>query len=960
MLKPTSLIPALLYLLALTGAVPASAAEPVNKPFAHEITDLKPDPAVRFGRLDNGVRYAILKNARPEGRASLLLGVMTGSLQETEEQRGLAHFLEHLAFNGSEHFPPGTLVEYFQRLGMSFGGDTNASTNFDRTIYQLELPDTGTETLKQAFTLFADYAGGLLLEADSIDKERGIILAEMRDRDSQGLRGWLARMQFVAPDARFIGRLPIGTEDVIRNAKRERFVDFYNTWYRPENLVVVAVGDFDPTVVQAQITAMLGPVKARAPARPDPGMGTIAPPEKSVASFHHQPDAGSVSVGFDVVLPFVEEEDSAARRAQNLRTNIALALLNRRLGLLARQEGAEIVGGRAQETRMLDFLRVATLDVGCRESVQWRECLATGEQELRRALEYGFQEAELNEIVANVRNQLEQGVRMADARTSPQLAQGLLGSIIEEGVFTSPASNQALLEPVLEELTVKDCLAALRGLFGQGVPPALFVAGNVQIEQQDILAAYQASASQPVKANDEEEQAKFAYDVVAEPGAVAQRREVEDLGLTLLQFGNGVKLNVKSTDFEPGRIHVDVRVGGGILTAPRDKPGLPALLGRSFVSGGLGEHSVEQLSTILAGRNVGYRFGIGGDAFEFSGSTTPDDLLLQLQVLQAFITDPGYRPDALREFREGLDRMYTELSHAITGPQNTEIARLMAGNDPRFGLPAQSVLAQRNLEEAGAWLNPQLASGVMEVSIVGDLDVEQTIAAVARTFGALPERKPKPAYTAERQVSYPDKAVSRQFKVETELPRGVVDMRWPATDGRDVPVARRIGVLTSVFSDRLRVRLREEMGQAYSPGVRQQLSEVFPDYGFIVANASVAPSQARTVADTIREVAADMAANGITEDELKRAKEPILTQIHQSLQQNGYWMNGVISGVQEFPQRLDWHRSREADFRSIDVEEINALAKQYLGPQRAFEFIMLPAQTDEEAAPAEKAAVSGD
>jgi zinc protease len=642
----------------------------------------------------------------------------------------------------------------------------------------------------------------------------------------------------------------------------------------------------------------------------------------------------------------VEEKDSAERRASTLTRNIALALLNRRLGLLARQEGAEIVGGRAQESRMLDFLRVATLDVGCREAASWRQCLATGEQELRRALEHGFQDAELREIVANVRNQLEQGVRMAEARTSPQLAEGLLNAIIGESVFTSPAANRTLLEPVLQKLTVDDCLAALRELFGQEVSPYLFVAGNLQLQEQDIMAAYQASLRQPVDANEEAEAAQFAYDTAGEPGEVVSRREVEDLGLTLLRFGNDVRLNLKPTTFEPGRIHVNVRVGGGVLTAPQDKPGLPTLVGRSFISGGLGQHSVEQLSTILAGRNVGYRFSIGGDAFELSGSTTPDDLPLQLQVLQAFITDPGYRPDALREFREGLDRMYTELSHAISGPQNTKIAQLMSGGDPRFGLPEQAMLEQRDLDEARAWLDPQLARGPLEISIVGDLDAERTIAAVARTFGALPQREPKPAYTAERRVSYPDKPVSRRYAVPTELPRGLVDMRWPVTDGRDVPLARRIGLLTSVFSDRLRVRLREEMGQAYSPSVRQQLSDVFPGYGFIVAGASVAPEQARAVADTIRAVAADMAANGVTEDELRRAREPLMTQVQQSLQHNGYWLGGVISGVQEFPQRLDWHRSRQADFLAIGVEEINALARQYLQPQRAFEFIMLPEKKD--------------
>jgi len=243
--------------------------------FGHIGSDLPVDPAVKFGRLENGLRYALLPNHEPKGRASLRFTVAAGSLNETENQRGLAHFLEHMAFNGSKNFPAGTLVEYFQRLGMSFGGDTNASTGFDRTTYVLELPDTKPETFGKAFTLFADYAGGLLLEPAEIDKERGIILSEKRARDSIGFRQFVGEFEFMLPHTLFINRIPIGTEQVIKTAQRDQFVDFYNTWYRPELITVVAVGDFDPAVVEPQLSQMLAPLAARAPSRPTPDRGQV-------------------------------------------------------------------------------------------------------------------------------------------------------------------------------------------------------------------------------------------------------------------------------------------------------------------------------------------------------------------------------------------------------------------------------------------------------------------------------------------------------------------------------------------------------------------------------------------------------------------------------------------------------------------------------------------------------------
>ena len=238
----------------------------------HDTSDLPVDPAVRWGRLDNGLRYALLPNKEPKGRASLRLAVAAGALQETESQRGLAHFLEHMAFNGSTNFPPGTLIEYFQRLGMGFGADTDAYTSFDRTVYLLELPDTADATLERAFTLFADYAGGLLLEPAEIDKERGIILNEKRARDSVEFRQFVGEFEFMLPESRFIHRLPIGLESVISTAPRAEFLDFYNTWYRPELMTVVAVGDFDPAAVETHLRRALAPLAARAPARPAPSL----------------------------------------------------------------------------------------------------------------------------------------------------------------------------------------------------------------------------------------------------------------------------------------------------------------------------------------------------------------------------------------------------------------------------------------------------------------------------------------------------------------------------------------------------------------------------------------------------------------------------------------------------------------------------------------------------------------
>ncbi|HYC72630.1 MAG TPA: insulinase family protein [Opitutaceae bacterium] len=911
--------------------------------FPHEGSDLAVDPAVRWGRLENGLRYAVLANKEPKGRASLRLAVAAGALHETEAQRGLAHFLEHMAFNGSTRFPPGTLIEYFQRLGMSFGGDTNAYTGFDRTVYLLELPDTQPATLERALTLFADYAGGLLLEPAEIDRERGIILSEKRARDSVEFRQFIAEFGFMLPEARFIERMPIGLESVISSAPREQFVDFYDAWYRPELITVVAVGDFDPAAVEAQLVQALSPLAARGAARPPPGLGRVSSTPGVLARLHPEPEAAAVNVSIQTITPYAWEPDTAANRLKYLPRTLALRMLNRRLSILARKEGAPFMGGSVAATEQYDFYRSASVEMTCKPE-QWTAALAVGEQELRRALVHGFQPAELRESVASFRNAVEQSVRTAPTRRSEALAGELVDVFFDRAVFTHPAESQRLYLPALERVTVDQCLAALRELWPDALGRRIFVTGNLALPdaERQIVAAYEASRAVAVAPPERIEEAAFAYTDFGAPGAVEAQRAVDDLGVTLIEFGNGVRLNLKPTDFEAGRIRVHVRAGGGDLTEPADQVGLSFLTGNTFSLGGLGRHSVDELPRILAGRTVAANFGIASDAFTFSGTTNRQDLQLQLQLLCAFYTDPGFRPEAMRQFEKGVEVFYTRLGNTVQGPIQTDAARLLANGDPRFGVPPKEAVQRYTLADAKAWLARELARAPIEIAIVGDFDPAAAIAAVAQTFGALPPRDPKPDYRAQRQASFPAAPLARQYFVPTEIPKGLVELNWPATDGRDAPLARRLSLLSGVFEDRLRKKLREEMGDTYSPDAGASLSDTFTGYGFLVASATVDPQHARKVADAIKQVAGEIHAGGVTEEELERAKQPQLTAIRQSQRTNLYWLGSVLSAAQEQPERLDWARNRLTDTQSITAAELTALARQYLDPANVHEFISLP------------------
>ncbi|MFH1497991.1 MAG: insulinase family protein, partial [Verrucomicrobiota bacterium] len=943
----------LLLALALPlTAIATRAAEPPPATRAAEphAPALAPAPAITAGTLPNGLRYLIRANTEPRQRASLRLVVHAGSFEETETQRGLAHFLEHLAFNGSTHYPPGTLIEFFQRMGMNFGGHTNAYTSFDRTVYMLELPNTSDATLAEGLRVFGDYAGGLLLLDAEIEDERGVILSEKLARDSADYRAMIAGLDFLLGQTRVARRLPIGTEDVIKTATRPDFADYYDTWYRPDNITLVAVGDFDPAAFEQRLRAPDSPLATlapRAPARPRPDLGPIAAPGTLQVAHHHEAEATATTVTIETIVPQGPIPDTAATRLAQLPRELATAMLNRRLEILAKAEDAPFTRGRAGIHESFDLYRNAAIELTT-TAARWSDALTLAENELRRALDHGFTDAELREAAANLRNALQQAVATAPTRRSPDLATELVAAVTNDTVPTTPEADLALYGPALDTLTPADCHAAL--VAGFAAPQFhVSVVGNALLGADPaatITAAYDAARALPVKAPDATADDTFAYTDFGPAGTVATREHIADLDLTLVTFKNGVRLNLKKTDFEADTIHLRARVGTGQLTEPADQPGLAWFSGLTFTAGGLGRHSADDLARVLAGRNVGLGFRAAEDALVFNAATTPADLTLQLQLLAAHLTDPGYRDEAQRTARKAIDQFYNRLETTPSGPLQMEVPQLLAGGDQRFALPTRDEAEARNLDQVRAWLAPQLATGPIELALVGDLDPDTTIAAVAATLGTLPPRAPKPPLTEARTVSAPAEPIVATLPVQTTIPKGVVACYWPTTDAMDVHLARRVGLLAEIFADRLRLKVREEIGGAYSPDAGSLMSDTYPGYGWLLTNITVDPGRAPEIEAAVLAIAADLHDHGVTADELERARRPILNSLEESARTNSYWIGAVLASAQEQPQRLDWARSRPTDFATVTKAELDALAQKYLSPDRAFRFTIVPAQPE--------------
>ncbi|WP_009963704.1 M16 family metallopeptidase [Verrucomicrobium spinosum] len=928
----------------LLAAVPFSPPRLSAEPWTHEESDLKPDGKAVFGRLENGLRYVIYPNKFPvEGRASIRLFVDAGSLMEEDDQQGMAHFLEHMAFNGSKNFAAGTMVERFQRLGMGFGADTNAHTSFRETVYKLELPKVDEKMLTEGLHLFRDDLDGMLLGEEEIDKERGVILSEKLARDSVETRVMEAGYEFAMPDSLLPKRFPIGKEETIKGMKRQRFVDFYQKWYTPKRAVVIVAGDVDIPLVERLIKENFSDAKAQVGDSPDQSLGKITEGRGLVAKLHTELEAPATEISIEVVKPADKEGDSVSRRREKMIRNLADGMVNQRLSELAKKENSPVIEAEAYNFDMFKFVANSGVYAKCKPE-NWEPALNLAEQELRRALQHGFTPAEFAEAKATYLKGIRLRAEGKDTRKNAELADGFVRALGSELVFTDPEDDLKRVEKELVTVTAEDCLTSLRDAW-KGNDIQIFIGGNLKLDNasETILAAYKASAAKPVAAPAQGAEAVFAYSNFGEPGKVVARNDVKDLEIIQVVFANQVRLNLKKTDFEKNSIRVAVNFGGGKLDAPADKPGMVPYAQSVFRQGGLEKHSMDDLRRIFASKTVSTEFAIGDDTFTLAGKTNPQDLDAQLQLLCATLSAPGYREEADRQFKMNLEAVYQELEHTAEGVMQNKVVGFIHSDDFRFVFPPREEMGRRTLTELKAWLTPMLKDGYMEITVLGDIEVEKTIELVAATFGTLPKRADKrPNYDEARKMTFPEGPRTKDIKFTTEIPRAYALAYWPTDDMLDVKRTRRLILLGQILDDRLRLKIREELGETYSPTSYHVASDTFPGYGYMTAMATLKPEQVEQVKPMFLEIAEGIIKEGISDDEFQRAREPQLQQLVQMRRDNRYWLTRVLPNCQSQPYRLEWCRSLVDDFTGIKKEELNDLAKTYLGGAKSITMGLLP------------------
>ncbi len=940
MLRPSGWIR--LACAGLLGAAGAAAA-----PWAAVPSDQAPDPALRAGTLPNGLRYVILPNAEPRGRVSLRLLVSAGSLQERDDERGLAHFIEHMAFRGTTAYPGSSLTTALERRGIGLGPDNTAFTSFDYTIYHLELPDARPETLRLGLGVFREYAGGLTFDPAAIARERGVVLSEKDTRNTPDERISDASLRSLWPASRHARRAPIGLEAEIRQFTREQFVAFYDAWYRPERLAVIIVGAVAPDAVEPLVAEVLGPLAARAPPRPEPTDLVAAQAAAPDVALYRDESLAGVRFFFTHPMRRPRPPDTHTERVAALHRALAFAMFSKRLEWATLRRGGSFVAPTvATDTYMPGWEAVAFSASG--RITDWARLAADLEQEHRRAYLLGFTDDELRLAKASVALGYAQSVRSAATRRSEALAGQLAGTLLYGGAFVTPEAAQRDLAADLESATLAACTQAFRAAWTGAAPHVLVTTnGFFPATRTEIAQVLNRSRAVPVRLRAAPADVPFAYQHFGTPGTVVHDDYAADLDVHLARFGNGVRLNFKPTPFEADTVSVVVRAGTGRLSQPADQPGLELLAAYGLINGGVVLHSSEELDALLSRHVLSVSFGVEPDACTFYVRAARRDLPLALQVVTAYLTDPAYRPAAMAEVRASLGTLYGTYDATSGGAIALHAERVLANANPRVGPPEAGEAYARTFRELASWLGPQFAHGALELSIVGDTTWPEATAAVGRTLGALPARDPYPPPdpAARIPVATPYK-FPRLLPLSTGLSQAALAWYWPVPDLADVHQERRCRLLAGVLSELLYARLREELGATYTPAADFVQYDGWPTFSYFTLRADLARPQALKAAQVIRRELDRLREHGIDPDVFERARQPFLRSREEDLRTNSYWGHTVLRDAQLRPARLAAARDRTADTAAITRAELEELARRYLDPARGFLFIAEPGPTE--------------
>jgi len=917
--------------LSAAAAVSAGAQAPVD-------SLLPTDPAVTVGRLPNGLRYYLRVNHRPEHRAELRLVVNAGSILEDPDQRGLAHFVEHMAFNGTTHFAKQELVNYIESIGMRFGADLNAGTSFDETVYELQVPTDSTHIVRKAFQILEDWAHGVSFDTTEIRKERGVVLEEWRLGRGAEQRMLDQELPVIFRGSRYAERLPIGTPECIQHCPPAAIRRFYDTWYRPDLMAVVAVGDFDAKAIEALIREHFGSIPTAAAARPREQLSVPArtTPEVFVAS---DPEATSTSLSVYLLRPSIIHGSVTAWRG-DLLEQLAAGILNERLYELTRKSNPPFLGagaGRGDLVRSTEAFSfgAAVADSGVRRGL---EAVLT---ELERAGRHGFTPAELDRAKREYLRGLEQAYTERDKTESVSLVGEYVENYLSGAGIPGIAYEYARAQAVVPGVTLAD----LNGVAQAWLAGAPVILVNTPQKNraavpspEELLGLFTAVKHATIAPYVETVSAEALVPGTLAPVAITAERRDTTLRTREWTLANGVHVVLRPTDFKADELLLQAWSPGGLSLAP-DSLITSARFASQLVNvSGIGAFSAVELEKKLAGKAVSVSPFIGSYEEGLSGQASPKDVETLLQLAYLYFTAPRLDSAAVGAFLGNFRAALANRSASPLAAFQDTLTVTLSQHHP-WSRPISSATVDEVHPAASIdFYRKRFASAAgFTFFLVGTFDPDSVRPLVQRYLGNLPasglaERAGDPG------IHPPTGVVERLVRKGIE-PKSQTSLVFTGPARLDRMERSVLSALASVLEIRLREELREELGGTYSVSVAASAVHVPRDEYRVSISFGSDPARADSLVRAVFAQLDTLQAAGPRPADVAKVKETLVRSRETNLRENGWWVGQLLGAVRDGDVPAP---ALEPILAAITAESLRAAARRYLDRTRYVRVTLLP------------------
>ena len=930
---------AVAVLLALAPLAARAQAAPSAAPASADTLPL--DPRVRTGVLPNGLRYYVRENDRPEKRAELRLVVNAGSILEDEDQRGLAHFVEHMAFNGTRHFAKNELVAYLESIGMRFGADLNASTSFDETVYALTLPTDSAAALEKGLLILEDWAHGLTFDHGEIQRERGVVTEEWRLGQGAGSRIRDKQLPVIFSGSRYATRLPIGTKGSLDSATDMALVRFYREWYRPNLMAVVAVGDFDADSMVARIRARFSSLTNPSAARPRT-LATVPDHDSTLVSIATDPEVTYNSVAVMWLLPPGERGTVRAFR-QSLVESLYNRMLNERLSEIAQRPGAPFIrasSAKSDLVRTKDFYQLgAVVQNGGIE--RGLEAILT---EAARVDAHGFTAGELERARANMLRGYERAYAERDKTYSASLAAEYVENFLSGEPAPGIAYEYAAVRQLLPTVTLDDVNRLGRDWISDRNRVVLVDApdkpGTTVPNRAALLAVFDRVRGRPVTAYVDSASSAPLLERAPKAGRITSERTIAGVGITEWRLSNGARVLLKPTDFQADQVLMRAYSPGGTSLVADSDYVAAATATVVLAEGGVGRLSLPDLRKRLAGKAVGVSPSLGDGEEGMSGSASPRDLETMLQLTYLYFTAPRADSAAFTAFQQ---RARAALANRGASPEaafQDTLQVTLARHHFRARPFTASLVNEMSLDRSLAIYRDRFANaGDFTFVFVGNVSPDSLRPLVERYIASLPStgRRERARDTG---VAPPAGVVERVVRRGTE-PKAetAIVFSGPFEFSRDNRFA--LGALADVLEIELRDALREQLGGTYGVTVSAQGErDPRPSYTLGIEFGS-APDRAESLTTALFAQLDTLERSGPSAATLAKVKEADLRARETSLRQNGYWLSQIVTF-----DRLGWPLAEipagDRLIAALDAKTVQEAARRYLNEKRYVKVVLLP------------------